>query len=104
MLPGRWRALRLLWVLVVYVTCESVLLVVLLGLWLASGFGRRIRTPYFEGIHYDLVQGLMWVVFREARRVLRAADRDRRARRRTPTRARRCWSPAGTPARATRSR
>ena len=69
-LPGRWRALRLLWMLVVGVTAESVLLVVLLGLWLASGFGRRIRTPYFEGIHYDLVQGLMWVVFTEARRVL----------------------------------
>ena len=70
-LPGRWRALRLLWVVILYLTCESVLLVVLLGLWLASGFGWRIRTPYFEGIHYDLVQGLMWVFFREARRVLR---------------------------------
>ena len=69
-LPGRWRALRLLWMLVVGVTAESLLLVVLFGLWLASGFGRRIRTPYFEGIHYDLVQGLMWVVFTEARRVL----------------------------------
>jgi 1-acyl-sn-glycerol-3-phosphate acyltransferase len=69
-LPGRWRALRLLWMLVVYVTLESIILVVLLGLWLASGFGRRIRTPYFEGIHYDLIQGLMWVLFAEARRVL----------------------------------
>jgi 1-acyl-sn-glycerol-3-phosphate acyltransferase len=69
-LPGRWRALRLLWVLILYLTCESVLLVVMLGLWLASGFGWRIRTPYFEGIHYDLVQGVMWVFFREARRVL----------------------------------
>ncbi|MGA8248282.1 MAG: 1-acyl-sn-glycerol-3-phosphate acyltransferase, partial [Nocardioides sp.] len=70
LLPGRWRALRLLWLLVIYVSVESVLLVVLLGWWLASGFGRRLRTPYFEGIHYDLVQGLMWVVFTEARRVL----------------------------------
>jgi len=69
-LPGRWRALRLMWVVMLYLTCESVMLVVLLGLWLASGFGRRIRTPYFEGIHYDLVQGVMWVFFREARRVL----------------------------------
>jgi 1-acyl-sn-glycerol-3-phosphate acyltransferase len=69
-LPGRWRALRLLWMLVVYLSLESVTLVVLLGLWLASGFGRRIRTPYFEGIHYDLIQGLMWVLFAEARRVL----------------------------------
>ena len=71
LLPGRWRALRLLWVVILYLTCESVLLVVMLGLWLASGFGWRIRTPYFEGIHYDLVQGVMWVFFREARRVLR---------------------------------
>jgi 1-acyl-sn-glycerol-3-phosphate acyltransferase len=59
-----------MWVVMLYLTCESLMLVVLLGLWLAAGFGRRIRTPYFEGIHYDLVQGVMWVFFREARRVL----------------------------------
>ena len=35
-LPGRWRALRLLWMLVVYLTAESVLLVVMFGLWLES--------------------------------------------------------------------
>ncbi|NYD39968.1 1-acyl-sn-glycerol-3-phosphate acyltransferase [Nocardioides panaciterrulae] len=70
LLPGRLRAGRLLWVAILYLTCESLLLVVMLGLWLASGFGRRIRTPYFEGIHYDLVQGVTWVFFREARRVL----------------------------------
>jgi 1-acyl-sn-glycerol-3-phosphate acyltransferase len=69
-LPGRWRALRLMWVVMLYLTCESLMLVVLLGLWFASAFGRRIRTPYFEGIHYDLVQGVTWVFFREARRVL----------------------------------
>jgi 1-acyl-sn-glycerol-3-phosphate acyltransferase len=56
--------------MILYATCESILLVVLFGLWIASGFGRRIRTPYFEGIHYDLIQGLLWVFFREARRVL----------------------------------
>ena len=71
LLPGRWRVLRLLWVVMLYLTCEALLLVVLLGLWFSSGFGRWVRTPYFEGIHYDLVQGVMWVFFREARRVLR---------------------------------
>ncbi len=70
-IPGRLRPLRIMWVAIVYLTCEAVLLVVLLGLWLASGFGWRLRSPYFEGIHYDLVQGTMWVFFREARRVLR---------------------------------
>ena len=69
-LPGRWRVLRLLWVVILYFTCESVMLVVLFGWWLAAGFGRRLRTPYFEGIHYDLVEGVLWVFFREARRVL----------------------------------
>ena len=70
LLPGRWRALRLLWVFIAYLTCEAILLLVLLGLWFSSGFGRRIRTPYFEGIHYDLVQGTLWVFVRESRRVL----------------------------------
>jgi 1-acyl-sn-glycerol-3-phosphate acyltransferase len=69
-LPGRWRPLRLLWIVMLYATCEALLLLVLWGLWFSSGFGRRVRTPYFEGIHYDLVQGLMWVFFREAKRVL----------------------------------
>ncbi|MGL5810799.1 MAG: 1-acyl-sn-glycerol-3-phosphate acyltransferase [Nocardioides sp.] len=71
LLPGRWRALRLAWLVIVYLTCESLLLLVLLGLWLSSGFGRRIRTPYFEGIHYELAQMVLWVFFAEARRVIR---------------------------------
>ncbi len=70
LLPGRWRPLRVLWVTILYLVCESVLLVILFGLWVSSGLGRRIRTPYYEGIHYDLVQGLLWIFFREARRVL----------------------------------
>ncbi|MFC5176258.1 lysophospholipid acyltransferase family protein [Nocardioides taihuensis] len=69
-LPGRWRPLRLLWIVILWMTLESVSLVVLLGWWLASGFGWRVRTPYWEGVHYDLVQGLTWVFFREAKRVL----------------------------------
>jgi len=70
LLPGRWRALRVLWLALLYLTFESLLLLVLLGLWLASGLGWRIRSPYFAGIHYDLVQGTLIVFFQEARRVL----------------------------------
>lgn len=70
LLPGRWRALRVLWLVLLYATFETLLLAVLLGLWLASGFGWRIRSPYFAGIHYDLVQGTLIAFFREARRVL----------------------------------
>ncbi|GAA5140397.1 hypothetical protein GCM10023340_00460 [Nocardioides marinquilinus] len=69
--PGHWRALRLLWVVVVYLVAEVLMLLILFGWWLASGFGLRVRTPYWERLHYDLVQGVMWVFFREAQRVLR---------------------------------
>ena len=69
-LPGRWRALRLAWLAMLYLTCETVMLAVLFGLWLAAGFGRRIRTPYFQGIHYELVQLVLWIFFSEARRVI----------------------------------
>jgi 1-acyl-sn-glycerol-3-phosphate acyltransferase len=71
LLPGRWRPLRLLWIAILYATIDSLLLVVMFGYWLASGFGRYLRTPYWQGLHYDLVQGAMWVLFREAKRVLR---------------------------------
>jgi 1-acyl-sn-glycerol-3-phosphate acyltransferase len=69
--PGRWRALRLLWIVIVYATIDSLMLVVMFGYWLASGFGRFLRTPYWQGLHYDLVEGVMWVLFREAKRVLK---------------------------------
>jgi len=70
-LPGRWRALRVLWIAILYATIDSLMLVVMFGYWLASGFGRYLRTPYWQGLHYDLVQGVLWVLFREASRVLR---------------------------------
>ncbi len=71
LLPGRWRLLRLLWLVVLGLTVETLVLAVLLGWWVASGFGRRLRTPYWERLHYDLVQAVMWALFREARRVLK---------------------------------
>jgi len=71
LVPGRLRPLRLLWIFILYLSCETLLLLVMFVLWLSSGFGLRMRTPYFEGVHYDLVQLTMWFFFREARRVLR---------------------------------
>ncbi|MDQ3761384.1 MAG: 1-acyl-sn-glycerol-3-phosphate acyltransferase [Actinomycetota bacterium] len=70
-LPGRWRALRVLWVVVVALVLESLALVALLGLWLAAGFGLAIRTPPFQYLHYQLVGWYLRVLYREAARVLR---------------------------------
>ena len=69
--PGWLRPVRLLWVAVVHLTFESLALVELFGLWIASGFGWRIRSPFFQRIHYDIAQAYLVVFFREARRVLR---------------------------------
>ena len=69
--PGWLRPVRLLWVLVVHLTLETLVLVELFGLWIASGFGAFLRRPFFERIHYDIMQAYLVVFFREARRVLR---------------------------------
>ena len=69
-LPGRWRALRLIWMALLYLVLESVGLIVLFALWVASGFGWKIRTPWFQRAHYVLVQWFLQVLFWETRRVL----------------------------------
>ncbi len=69
--PGRMRPLRLLSMLVLHLTLESVMLVELFGLWIASGFGYFIRRPFFQRIHYDIVVAYLVIFFREARRVAR---------------------------------
>ena len=69
--PGRLRPLRLLWLLLLHLVLESLMLLELFGLWIASGFGHWIRRPYFERIHYDIVQAYLFFFFREARRVAR---------------------------------
>ena len=68
---GRLRPLRLLWLALLHLVLESLILVELFGLWLASGFGYFIRRPWFERVHYDLARTYLIIFFREARRVLR---------------------------------
>jgi 1-acyl-sn-glycerol-3-phosphate acyltransferase len=69
--PGRLRPLRLLSLVMMHLVLETVMLIELFGLWIASGFGVFIRKPFFERIHYDIVQAYLVVFFREARRVVR---------------------------------
>jgi hypothetical protein len=71
LVPGRLRPLRLLWIALLHVALEAVLILVMLDLWVASGFGWAIRRPFFERAHYALVRGYLVVMFREAARVLR---------------------------------
>ncbi len=54
-LPGRWRALRLGWCLLVYLLRESLGVVALGTVWVLSGFGWRIRHPRFRRAHLWLM-------------------------------------------------
>ncbi len=69
-LPGRWRVLRLLWMLLLHLVLESAALVALFGLWVGSGFGWRIRSARFQLAHYAIVRWYLQVIYWECERVL----------------------------------
>jgi 1-acyl-sn-glycerol-3-phosphate acyltransferase len=71
LLPGRLRALRVLWLVVVGLVLESTVLIVLAWYWTFSGFGLGLRTRLFQSLHYQLVGWYLRVLYREAARVLR---------------------------------
>ena len=73
LVPGRFRALRVLWLGTVHLTVEAVALVVMFVLWIASGFGWRVRGPRFQRIHYVLTSWLLTVLFWQGQWVLRLA-------------------------------
>ncbi|MGI9624462.1 MAG: 1-acyl-sn-glycerol-3-phosphate acyltransferase [Acidimicrobiales bacterium] len=50
--PGRWRPFRVAWFLFVYLFYESLMLIVMFVLWVASGFGWKLKSPTFVDIHY----------------------------------------------------
>jgi 1-acyl-sn-glycerol-3-phosphate acyltransferase len=52
--PGKWRILRIVWFLFLYLLVEAVSLTMLFSLWTLSGFGLRIRNAVFVDAHYVL--------------------------------------------------
>ncbi|MGH3444362.1 MAG: 1-acyl-sn-glycerol-3-phosphate acyltransferase [Nocardioidaceae bacterium] len=70
LVSGRLRPLRLTALVLLHLLAETVLLVEMVGLWVASGCGVAIRRPFFERIHYDLVQTYLVGFFAVARWVL----------------------------------
>ena len=70
-LPGqRKRPLRLLWLVVVHLVLEATTLLAMLVLWVASGFGYRLRSARSQRRHYDLVQFYLETMFAVAERIL----------------------------------
>jgi len=70
-LPGRFRALRVLWMTTIYLVLESAALVALFALWVAGGFGWKVRSPRFQYAHYRLVSWVLRALFWAAQHVLR---------------------------------
>jgi 1-acyl-sn-glycerol-3-phosphate acyltransferase len=62
-LPGRLRALRLLWLAVVYLVCECIGLIASFALWVRSGFGVRMQTPQMRDAHYRLLSWFVATVY-----------------------------------------
>ena len=50
--PSRRRGLRLLRFALIWLTAETAALFMCLGLWVASGFGGRLRTEPYQSRHY----------------------------------------------------
>lgn len=69
-LPGRWRPLRLFWFLLVYLLRETIGIVALAFLWVASGFGRRLATERFRRAHVALIGWYLRGLVGSASRVL----------------------------------
>lgn len=53
--PGKWRPLRIIWFLFLYLAVEVVALVAMFALWIGSGFGWKIRMEAFQAAHYRLL-------------------------------------------------
>jgi 1-acyl-sn-glycerol-3-phosphate acyltransferase len=63
LLPGRRRAARLLWFALVWVALESVALVALLALWVASGLGGRLHSEPYQERHYAIMRWFLSTLY-----------------------------------------
>lgn len=70
-LPGRWRALRVLYFLLLYLLADTLAIAWLTVLWVASGFGRRLEQPGWQDRHYAMMRTYLAVLVRAGTRVFR---------------------------------
>ena len=62
--PGRMRGLRLLYFALVWLVAETAALFMCLGLWIASGFGGRLRTEPYQSRHYAIMRWFLDSLYR----------------------------------------
>jgi 1-acyl-sn-glycerol-3-phosphate acyltransferase len=57
--PGKWRILRIVWFLFLYLLVEAASLIMMFLFWVASGFGWKLRSPGFIDAHYWLMAWML---------------------------------------------
>jgi len=65
---GHMRSLRLVGFALVWFVAETAALVMLAGLWVASGFGGRLRTEPYQSRHYGVMRWFLDLLYRGAER------------------------------------
>ena len=64
---GRWRAVRLLGFLLVWLSLECLALLAAAILWVAAGLGWRLRSPAMQRAHYEVLRLVLHTVVSAAR-------------------------------------
>lgn len=80
--PGKWRILRIVWFLFLYLLVEAAALTMMFSLWVLSGFGLRIRAQAFIDAHYTLLAWMLRRIVASAKftfklSIIREGDRPR---------------------------
>lgn len=50
--PGKWRPLRIVWFLFLYLVVDVAAVLIMFVLWMGSGFGWKLHSPGFQAAHY----------------------------------------------------
>src|SRR5215472_14780951 len=66
--PGKNRAVRLLFFALVWLFADASAVFMCLGLWIASGFGGRLRTEPYQARHYAVMRWFLDRVYTAATR------------------------------------
>jgi 1-acyl-sn-glycerol-3-phosphate acyltransferase len=67
LVPGHLRVPRLVFLAIVYIVWDAAALLVLAALWIAAGFGWKIRSPAFQRAHYVVTGRFIGFLFWFAR-------------------------------------
>ncbi len=71
LVPGNWRILRVAWFLFLYLAVEVAALIALFVLWLASGFGWKIRSDPVQRAHFFVFGMMLRLVVGSAQRAFK---------------------------------